>query len=157
MNPAPGYDARMPHDLVHFVVERELGIRRGIFGQLAAGGTAGTFHPTAGGKVAGREAARQRRVLARRGAKLLTQGRADAATSERAADVCQRAWRARTASGNFRVTDGVSCSAVEIARICDALDELSAAWVKLDVGQTLTLSWRQASGVGLRVAAVRPS
>ena len=42
MNPAPGYDTRMPHDLIHFVVERELGIRHGIFGQLAAGGTAGT-------------------------------------------------------------------------------------------------------------------
>jgi hypothetical protein len=26
MNPAPGYDALMPHDLRHFIVERALGI-----------------------------------------------------------------------------------------------------------------------------------
>ena len=26
MDPAPGFDARLPHDLVHYVVERELGI-----------------------------------------------------------------------------------------------------------------------------------
>jgi hypothetical protein len=32
----PGYDAKMPHDLQHFIVERELGIRHGIFGFLAA-------------------------------------------------------------------------------------------------------------------------
>ena len=44
MNPAPGYDPLMPHDMMHLVVEAQLGLTRGIFGQLAAGGTAGTFH-----------------------------------------------------------------------------------------------------------------
>jgi len=45
MNPAPSYDERLPHDVVHFVVENELRLARGIFGQLAAGGRAGTFRP----------------------------------------------------------------------------------------------------------------
>ena len=44
MDSAPGFDPRTPHDLQHFIVEQELGIKLGIFGQLAAGGTAGTFH-----------------------------------------------------------------------------------------------------------------
>ena len=44
MNPAPGYDPIMPHDLLHLVVESELGLTRGIFGQIAEGGHAGTFH-----------------------------------------------------------------------------------------------------------------
>jgi len=44
MDSAPGYDSLMPHDLQHLIVEQELGIRLGIFGQIAAGGTAGTFH-----------------------------------------------------------------------------------------------------------------
>lgn len=43
MNPAPGYDALMPHDLMQFIVENELGLRCGICGQLADGGNAGTF------------------------------------------------------------------------------------------------------------------
>src|SRR6266403_263993 len=37
MEPAPGFDARLPHDMAHFVVENELGITGGVFGQLAAG------------------------------------------------------------------------------------------------------------------------
>ena len=157
MNPAPGFDARMPHDLIHFVVERELGIRHGIFGQLAAGGTAGTFHANADGGVPRREAARQRRALAKRGEKLLLQGSADSAKSERAADVCRRAWVARTASGEFTVTDEMPYSAVEIARVCEALDELSAAWANLAIGQALTLYWPAAGREERRVAAVRPN
>jgi len=39
----PGYDPWLPHDVVHFVVERHFGIAGGVFGQLAAGGDAGTF------------------------------------------------------------------------------------------------------------------
>jgi hypothetical protein len=46
MEPAPGYHARLPHDMAHFVVENELGIAGGIFAQLAAGGHARTYHPT---------------------------------------------------------------------------------------------------------------
>ncbi|MDH4077869.1 MAG: hypothetical protein OEW29_18230 [Acidimicrobiia bacterium] len=42
MAPAPGFDRRLPHDLQHFLVEEQLGIADGIFGRLAAGGTAGT-------------------------------------------------------------------------------------------------------------------
>lgn len=45
MHPASGYDEWLPHDLVHFVVERDAGLRDGIFGQLAAGGDAHTFVP----------------------------------------------------------------------------------------------------------------
>ena len=43
MSPAPGFDPFLPHDLAHFVVESEFGLRLGIYGQLAAGGDAGTF------------------------------------------------------------------------------------------------------------------
>jgi hypothetical protein len=43
MPAGPGYHAWLPHDLVHFVVERHFGIAGSVFGQLAAGGNAGTF------------------------------------------------------------------------------------------------------------------
>jgi len=141
MNPAPGYDARLPHDLVHYVVERELGIRHGIFGQLAGGGTAGTFRPISSSAAVGREAARQRRSLARRGAKLLQQGRADSVRSEHAADTCLRAWTARAAGREFTAKQNLPYSALELARVCDALDEVSCAWKKLNVGEALTLHW----------------
>lgn len=141
MNPAPGYDARLPHDLLHFVVERELGIRMGIFGQLAAGGTAGTFHPAATGTPAGRDGARQRRALARRGEMLMQQGRADSAESERAAAECMRVWQSSTAGHEPRPSQDATYSAAQLARVCTALDEASAAWTKLRVGEALTLHW----------------
>jgi hypothetical protein len=37
---APGFDEHVPHDLLHFVAEAELGLDRRIFGDLAAGGNA---------------------------------------------------------------------------------------------------------------------
>jgi hypothetical protein len=157
MNPAPGFDERMPHDLMHFVVERELGLRNAIFGQLAAGGTAGTFRAASGGAESDREAARQRRALARRGARLQQQGRADAAMSERMADVCWRAWSARAAGRKVAVTGAMGCSAAELHRICDVLDKTSTAWAKLSIGQALTLHWPDAPGESGRIAAVRPN
>ncbi len=45
MNPAAGYDDRLPHDMAHFVVENDLCIMGGVFGQLASGGHAHSFQP----------------------------------------------------------------------------------------------------------------
>src|SRR5437763_13185228 len=41
----PGYDDDLPHDLLHFVAESELGIDGGVFGDVAAGGNAKIFQP----------------------------------------------------------------------------------------------------------------
>jgi hypothetical protein len=77
--------------------------------------------------------------------------------SERLADVCWRAWSGRAAGGKVAVTGAMGCSGVELARICDVLDELSAAWAKLGIGQALTRHWPDAAGESRRVAAVRPN
>jgi hypothetical protein len=156
MNPAPGYDARLPHDLIHLVVERELGLRHGIFGQLAAGGTAGTFHSVGGDGASPRDAARARRALAKRGATLQRQGHADSVKSEQAADICRRAWLAR-AGGAKLVADAVPFSAEQLTRICDRLDELSAAWSRLQIGQALTVHWPEGRTESRRGAGVRPN
>src|SRR5215471_137425 len=88
MSPAPGYDPLMPHDLLHYVVERELGLRSGIFGQIAQGGCAGTFHLTAQTTTKRRETARQRRHLDRRDVRLLREGKQDGLASERSVYIC---------------------------------------------------------------------
>ncbi len=43
MSSAPGFDVLMPDDMCHRIVEQVLQIRNGIFGQIADGGTAGSF------------------------------------------------------------------------------------------------------------------
>lgn len=159
MDPAPGYDPHMPHDLLHLVVERELGLTRGIFGQVAAGGDAGTFVRDAGGGGGGRAASRRRRRATRRGDALRREGRDEAAQSERATYVCLVEWLARSRDPKRRSAaakmapeadhirdtqppaERRALDATTMARICARLDDLGGRWSKLAVGGSLTLRW----------------
>ncbi len=156
MNPAPGYDSLMPHDLLHFIVESELGLRQGIFGQIAEGGTAGTFRTVSSTGENNRDVARSRRRENRRGGKLLRQGRDDSAQSESATTICLYEWMARSDDPARRqlamemaaMVKGIrgqqsapAFSENTLKRICARMDELSERWSALDIGQTLTVIW----------------
>jgi hypothetical protein len=132
MEPAPGYDPRLPHDMAHFVVENELGIAGGIFGQLAAGGHANTFRPM-GDPPRGR--------VERRAKRLATVNRDHAMLSERVVDIACRMWRSGV-RGSVPVGGIEGLTGDEIARVCRAFDAVSAAWSKLGVGESMTLTWR---------------
>ena len=127
MEPAPGYDSRLPHDMAHFVVENELGIAGGIFGQLAAGGHARTFHPTD---------EQARRKVARRGKRLASTNRGDSMLSEKFVYLACRTWN----NGRYGVTP-LECISEDIKRVCDAFDRVSAIWSELAVGESMTLVW----------------
>jgi hypothetical protein len=75
MPTAPGYDDRMPHDMMHMIVEAQLELTHAIFGQLAAGGTAGTFHLSLTSSEGSRETARASKRVRVRGKKFLKEGR----------------------------------------------------------------------------------
>jgi hypothetical protein len=137
MEPAPGYDARLPHDMAHFVVENELGIAGGIFGQLAAGGTARTFRPLDDQK---------KRKIARRGDRLASANRDDAILSEKLVYIACRTW-GRDLS-NVSQVGGVP--AADIRRVCRQFDEVSAVWSRLAVGDSMTLDWHGDAGRHLR-------
>ena len=159
MDPAPGYDPLLPHDVLHMVVEAELGLTRGVFGQLAAGGDAGTFgHDLAATGTVRERSRRQRRTKAR-GAKLLREGREQSAQSERATYICWSEWLARSevperqrlartmAQQAREVRD--MCSPGELAslsgefieRVSVKLDEISRLWAQLEVGEGIIVSW----------------
>lgn len=158
MTPAPGYDQLMPHDMLHLVVEAKLGLTRGIFGQLAEGGDAGTFHLSIN-KQTTRELSRARNRLRTRGKKLLREGREDSARSERATYICWYEWRnrssvdkqrsqARSMASQATEVKGVAgkqelsnLSTRKIDEICEYLDELSAHWSRLEVGQCVIVRW----------------
>ena len=94
MDPAPAYDDDIPHDLVHYVVEAELGLTNGVYGRAARG--AGTFISSAQRDVSPRERARKQRKQQRRERALGAQDArhaADMAQSERLAALCDVAWR----------------------------------------------------------------
>ena len=141
MDPAPGYDARMPHDLMHLVVEAQLGLAHGIFGQLAAGGDAGTFYvPHTDGNA--RRLSRTRNHVKARGKKLLRAGRDDCMRSEQAAYICWQAWSARSAR-SIENTPKLPPDLNEktLDQICNHLDELSSQWSSLKVGQSMAVRW----------------
>jgi hypothetical protein len=156
MNPAPGYDSSMPHDLLHLVVEAKLGLTRAVFGQLAAGGDAGTFHPTSKRLETSRVASRIRRRVKARGKTLMRDGRIESAQSERATFICWYEWLARSQSSDRRTAakamaqharqvrdagPAMELSERKLEEICRHLDELSSHWSKLEVGESMAVHW----------------
>jgi hypothetical protein len=164
MSTAPGYDTLMPHDLSHMIVELELGLDGGIFGQLAAGGHAATFHRTDAVSPDRRATARDRRRRDKRGDRLMKAGRDDGALSERATYICLHAWLARSADPVHRarahtmaaeaahVRDVQSSdearvlSPAAIDRVCARLDALSRQWRALAIGESMFVEWRDDAG-----------
>ena len=155
MNPAPGYDARLPHDLLHFVVEAELGLSLGIFGQLAVGGDAGSFHLAPSSSTA-RERSRHMRRIKKRGERLARDGHREAQLSERAVVIFENEWTGRDSARRVRRALSPSsqrvlakCSERErelfseetILRVFRRLDQVSARWSRLQVGGSMTLPW----------------
>ena len=159
MHPAPGYDPLMPHDLMHMVVEAQLGLARGIYGQLAAGGTAGTFHLSTTSSEGSRETARASRRVTTRGQKLLKTGRDDCVQSERATYICWQEWLSRSSSADKRklsasmaqqakevretapATERHALNPKKLDEICKHLDELSSRWSHLKVGESMAVRW----------------
>jgi hypothetical protein len=130
MDPAPGFDPKMPHDMAHFIVENELGIMGGLFGQLAAGGHAGTFRPVDGGKKAGRKE--------RKGDRLIAASKVDAELSER---LVYWAWQIWTGHPD-KAAPVKGYTEKDMRHVCNRFEEISAQWESLRVGGSLTLEWR---------------
>ena len=154
MNPAPGYDSLIPHDMLHMVVEAQLGFTRGIFGQLASGGDAGTFHVPMNAGENSRKLGRVRKRVRGKGQKLLKEGRDESVRSERATYICWYEWLARSSSSNqamaqqakeVRDTAGdeelEALNEKKLDEICEHLDDLSSHWSSLEVGQSIAVQW----------------
>ena len=158
MDQAPGFDPLMPHDLQHFIVEKCLDIEGGIFGRLAAGGTAKTFHATVDGGSA-REASRIRRKQAARDRKILPQQADDYARSERATYVCWQDWLNSSADPGMRARASAMAQAAKgmlagmpaaeranftpakLAQIRREFQRLSDRWSSLAVGESFGEPW----------------
>jgi hypothetical protein len=145
MDPAPAYDDDIPHDLVHYIVEAELGISNGVYGRAARG--AGTFITTAERDVGPRERIRKQRKRQRReralGA-LDASHRADMASSERLAALSDVAWRRQhgqhpdpTRSAPALRTEDVA----SVARVVERLNAVTPLWRALPIGGELVFEW----------------
>jgi hypothetical protein len=142
----PSYDRThlLPHDLAHYVVERELGLQQGFWGCVAAG----ALFP--GMKViSGRQpphaAARSQSVIREAGQRgteaevlvgallsIMHGGLEDNWPAARA--VLDREWRPNKPSRG-------PLEAEEVKRVCTALRDAQQRFQALAIGESLTVSW----------------
>ncbi|MFB4315186.1 hypothetical protein [Actinomadura sp. 21ATH] len=151
MDPAPGYDEHIPHDLVHYVVEAELKLSGGLYGRAAENGGGFLLLGDLPGR---RERGRRQRRVKKRDAHLRRRdhaGAADMERSERLAALTDTEWRRRRAAarGDRRppwvVPPEISAEdGRAIDRIMPRLDEVAARWNALEVGESLTFTWPHA-------------
>lgn len=127
MNPAPGYDGRLPHDVAHFIVENELGILGGVFGQLAAGGTANTFFS---------QESKNPRKSRKRGKEMVKANKEDLLFSEHAVYAAQSRWEKHDIIPNTKI------SLANLERIIGQFESFANKWSKLVIGESIALDWR---------------
>lgn len=138
---APGYDDYLPHDVLHFVAEAELGLDGGVFGDLAAGGNARIFVPV--DKTLAAKMWREKRMHRYR----LPDGR----RSELLAGVLEAAWQARRARRNPPEGQRERMAAAGVAEagmegLLPLLDDLAGRWHALPPGGAMTLEWPRPEG-----------
>lgn len=157
MDPAPGYDDDIPHDLVHYVVEAELRFANGVFGRAAQGGGTFVAHEVEG--LSTRERSRQRRKQQKREGSLRALDETSAqemAASEQLAAVCDVAWRRKHGQQPDLLRRAPEMLAQhdlsQIARVVERLDALAPQWRALPVGGALDFVWP-----GVDASTVLPS
>jgi hypothetical protein len=144
----PSYDRThlLPHDLAHYVVERELGLHQGFWGSIAAGALFPGIRVISGRRPA-HGAARSQSVIREAGQqgteaevlvgvllKIAHEGLDKNWPAARA--VLDREWRPSKPSRG-------PLEAEEVQRVCAALREAQQRWQALAVGQSTTVSWPQ--------------
>lgn len=145
IDPAPGYDDDIPHDLVHYLVEAELGLTYGVYGSAARGG--GTFTATFDRDTATREWKREQRKQQKRERALRAHDARhgdEMAKSERLAGVCDVVWRRKQGQRPdpgrpapvLRAED-----AANVERVVARLDAIAPLWRALLVDGELVFEW----------------
>lgn len=151
--PSPDRPAGLPHDIAHYLVERELGLERGFWGCVAAGAVFDNIRVVSG---------RRRPHAAERSKEMIKAARTQLATSELYALVLlgvAREGKEADWPGVVARLDEVwrpfreprrPVSAEEAVRVCRVMRETEARWLALPVGQGLTVSWAARPGKARR-------
>jgi len=142
----PSYDrtSPLPHDLAHYVVERELGLERGFWGCVAAGAMFPGIQVRSGRRPP-HAAARSQSVIREAGQQgteaevlvsvllsIMHEGLGDNWQAVR--EMLRGAWKPSKPSRG-------PLGAEDVQRVCRALREAQQRWQAFAVGQSLTVSW----------------
>jgi hypothetical protein len=137
----------LPPDIAHFLVEREFGLRLGIFGQLAAGGDAGTFRAA----PADRDAR-----LAHCAHRLQVTGRGDLGRSVAMVSICTAIWEfeagrrfappdlrayAAASSRSWGLVDVADLPCDGVRRVVQEFEGEATRWNALGVRESVAFEW----------------
>jgi hypothetical protein len=149
----PDKPLKIPHDMAHYVVERELNFERGFWGSIVAGAVFGAVRVVSG---------RQPPHAAERSAALIKASYREQAAAELYVAVLQRVavegkerdWRYVSSRLDevwrpFRWPRPV-VTAEDAARVCRALREAERLWIELPAGESVKVYWPTARSVGAR-------
>lgn len=147
----PDKPLKIPHDMVHYVVERELNMGGGFWGSIAAGAVFGTVQVVSG---------RQPPHAAERSAALIKASYREQAAAELYVAVLQtvvrdgveRDWRLVCSRLDevwrpFR-RPRPHVSAEDALRVCRALRDAEERWLALPVGESVEVTWPTAQRKG---------
>ncbi|MBO2450038.1 hypothetical protein J4573_23245 [Actinomadura barringtoniae] len=140
----PGYDrtSPVPHDLAHFIAERELGIGRGFWGSVAAGAMFTNMTVVEGRRRP--HADERSRLIIKANGEGLGQCEGVAGAVHEAVEKGQSA---EIALEHLRRMHGVVSAeplAVGAADLAEAISSLSAAadrWAETPIGEGMALTW----------------
>jgi hypothetical protein len=132
---------RLPHDIMHLVVERELRIRDGIWAGIAAGVVFDSMRHV-GGRRPPHAAERSKQLLRDfREQGLRAELLAGLVSSAAALDTLTQDKIRRLAADKLAVLPGTEVDPVLIAVAARALQVEAARWARLRVGEELTYDW----------------
>ncbi len=146
----------LPCEIAHFLVEREFGLKLGIFGQLAAGGDAGRFWAA--------PADRDSR-LAHLSHRLQVTGRGDLGRSVALVAWCTAIWEVETgrrsagprdpgrSDGPWPLLDVAAIPPEQVAGAVHCLASAAVAWNELLPGQRVSFDWPLALTLAARRSA----
>ncbi len=132
---------RLPHDIMHLAVERELHIRDGIWGGIAAGIVFDSMRHVTGRRPP-HAAARSRELIAEFRSHLLrAEVLANLAESVAALDHPTAEQIRRLAEGRLAVLPDAEVDPAAIAATASALQVEASRWARLRVGDELSYEW----------------
>lgn len=142
--PGYGHINPLPHDLTHYMIERELGLRQGFWGSVAAGAIFPGMAVLAG-RQPPHAAERGQRIIKENGAEV---GRSELLAGAFSEIVAQNLDR-HPAVAIARLADAqgvlgrraLPIDAAAVARVCAALREGVARWQQAGVGGSLAVAW----------------
>jgi len=132
---------RLPHDIMHLVVERELRIKDGIWAGIAAGVVFGSMHHVCGRRPP--HAAERSKALLRdfREPGLRAELLADLVSSAATLDTMTLDKIKRLTAAKLSVLPDADVDPVVIAAAARALQVEAARWARLRIGEELSYDW----------------